>query len=267
MTEKIVKEKRLGFKVGVIIFILVIIAGLTYESIERHKANTRVALAEEVRKENIKRILQVEAEKEVAISELEAIKKRVENIKTLDDLLERDIKLYIKAHYRKVPMTVAQNIAMNIIKYSKQYEIPPILLVGIIQVESGFNPMITGIKTKYGHARGLMQVMPEWVKKMDLKNIYDLYNIDINIETGCKVFNIHLEEGKGQISEGLFRYVNQDKKYVTNVFTAMGKFVAFRSTVETGKDSETIPDNEKEDNGTIKGTTNGAKGDPKSTKE
>ena len=176
--------------------------------------------------------------------ELENVKRRVENIKTLDDLLERDIKLYIKAHYKKVPTIVAKNIAFHIIKFGKQYKIPPVLLVGIMQVESGFNPMITGPKTKYGNARGLMQIMPEWVKKLDLKSVYNLYDIDTNIESGCKVFNIHLKEGKGSISKGLYLYVNKNKQYVVDVFTSMGKFVAFRSTVEIGKDEVKVtPEN------------------------
>jgi len=176
--------------------------------------------------------------------ELESVKRRVENIKTLDDLLERDIKLYIKAHYKKVPTIVAKNIAFHIIKFGKQYKIPPVLLVGIMQIESGFNPMITGPKTKYGNARGLMQVMPEWVKKLDLKSVYSLYDIDTNIESGCKVFNIHLKEGNGNIAKGLYLYVNKSKQYVVDVFTSMGKFVAFRSTVEIGKDEvKTIPEN------------------------
>jgi len=190
-------------------------------------------------------IVELEAEKTRLEIELDNVKRRVENIKTLDDLLGRDIKLYIKTHYKKVPLSVAENIAKNVVKFGKQYNISPVLLVGIMQAESGFNPMITGPKTKYGNARGLMQVMPEWVKKLDLKSVYDLYNINTNIESGCRVFNIHLGEAKGSIAEGLYLYVNKDKQYVVNVFTNMGKFAAFRSTVEVGKDDEVkaIPEN------------------------
>jgi len=187
----------------------------------------------------------IEYVKERAITELEEIKDRVEKIKTLDDLLERDIKLYIKTHYRKVPVQIAVEVARNVIKFGKKYRIPPILIIGIMQVESGFNPMITGPDTKYGNARGLMQVMPEWVQKLGLKSVYDLYDIDTNIESGCKVFNIHLKEGQGKISEGLYLYVNKDKQYVTDVFTAMGKFVAFRSTVKP--DKEPAPENGKDE--------------------
>ena len=199
-----------------------------------------------------------------ANAELEEIKNRVEKIKTLDDLLERDIKLYIKTHYRKVPVSVAEETARNVIKFGKQYNIPPILIIGIMQVESGFNPMITGPNTKYGNARGLMQVMPEWVPKLGLKSVYDLYDIHTNIESGCKVFNIHLEEGEGKISEGLYLYVNKDKQYVTDVFTAMGKFVAFRSTVQP--DKEPTPENGKDEDGSDEGTEDSTKRDTEPVK-
>lgn len=161
------------------------------------------------------------------------MKEKLETIKNVDDLLERDIKLYIKSHYRKVPKSIASEIASLTIKFGKQYHISPILLVGIMQVESGFNPMITGPNTKHGNARGLMQVMPEWVKKLNLKDIYELYDIDTNIESGCKVFNIHKEEVKGSISKTLFKYVNGSEKYVEDVYKAMGKFVSFRSTLDS----------------------------------
>ena len=187
----------------------------------------------------------LKTEKDSLTKECEAMKLRVENIKTLDDLLERDIKLYIKAKYRKVPKSVAHEIAVNIIKFGKQYDVSPFILVGIVQVESGFNPMITGPNTKHGNARGLMQVMPEWVPKFGLKDIYELYDIDTNIESGCKVFNAHKSEEKGSISQALYKYVNGDKKYVEDVFTAMGRFVAFRSTVDEGKDAE-VQEEEKE---------------------
>jgi len=254
----------------VLVIMLVVVMFMTFSLyMQLRDAGNKINKIENARIESAMKVAELsklneitKTKMEASATELEKIKKRVEDIKTLDDLLERDIKLYIKSHYRKVPTSVAAYIAKQIIENGKKYNIPPILMVGIMQVESGFNPMITGPKTKYGHARGLMQVMPEWVKKLGLESTYDLYDIDKNIVAGCKVFNIHLEEGKGKISEGLYRYVNQDKKYVTDVYTAMGKFVAFRSTVETGKDEvEPIPENGKEENAPDEGTEQSPKRD------
>ena len=166
------------------------------------------------------------------IKELDKMKKQIAGIKDKNDLLKRDIQMYIDTTHPKVPVVVAKAIAHNVVDLSRKYKVSPELIVGIIKVESAFNPMIVGPKTKYGHARGLMQVMPEWSKKLGLKSKYEFHNIDVAIESGIKVFLIHLEEGKGDISTGLYYYVNKDKAYVGKVYAAMGKFVAFRSTID-----------------------------------
>jgi hypothetical protein len=171
-------------------------------------------------------------------SELTKSKARIEGIKGQDDLLTRDIELYVRGRYRKVPKVVAQRIASIVVDLSKKEEMSPELIVGIIQVESQFNPMAVGPKTKYGNARGLMQVMPEWAKKFNLSSVYDLHDVDINIISGIKIFKIHLEEAKGSISKGLWLYVNKDKAYVDKVYNAMGRFVSFRSTIDDNEENE-----------------------------
>lgn len=142
-----------------------------------------------------------------------------------NSLLKEDIEIYIKARYTRTPKVVAKSIAENVILYSNQYGVSPELVVGIIEVESCFNPMVISKKD----ARGLMQVMPEWAPKFKIK-VNDLHDIDIGIESGIKVFLIHLEEAKWNISKGLYYYVGKDKTYSNSVYTAVGRFVSFRST-------------------------------------
>ena len=173
-----------------------------------------------------------------ATDELDKSKTRLAGIKNQDDLLKRDIALYITATYRKVPKIVATSIATNIVNQAKKEDVSPELVVGIMQVESQFNPRAVGKKTKYGRARGLMQIMPEWAPKFGLDSKFDFHDIDTNIACGIKVFKIHLGEGKGNISTGLYLYVNKDKKYVIDVYTSMGKFVSFRSTVDDDEKTE-----------------------------
>jgi hypothetical protein len=185
-------------------------------------------------KENVKLTKQLVSVK----SELTKSKARIEGIKGQDDLFTRDIELYVRGRYRKVPKVVAQKIASTVVDLSKKEEMSPELIMGIIQVESQFNPMAVGPKTKYGNARGLMQVMPAWAKKFELSSIYDLHDVDINIISGIKIFKFHLEEAKGSISKGLFFYVNQDKSYVDKVYNAMGRFVSFRSTIDDNEKNE-----------------------------
>lgn len=160
--------------------------------------------------------------------ELVKLRDRMEGIKDDDDLLKRDIFLYIDKKFQLIPRTVATDIAQQILLVSKQENVSPELIVGIIQVESSFNPMAISKK----NARGLMQVMPEWAPKFDLKKITDLHDIDINIQSGVKVLKIHIEEAKGSISKGLYYYVGKSDSYASKVYEAMGKFVAFRSTID-----------------------------------
>jgi hypothetical protein len=186
----------------------------------------------------IKQNKQLSYELKNTSNELVKSKARIAGVKGQDDLLKRDIELYIRATYRKVPKVIAQRIASIVVDISKKEEVSPELLIGIIQVESQFNPMAVGPKTKYGNARGLMQIMPEWAKKFELESLYDLHDVDINIVSGVRVFKIHLEEKGGNISKGLYAYVNNDKAYVDKVYNAMGRFVSFRSTIGDSEKSE-----------------------------
>ena len=161
------------------------------------------------------------------IEEHDNMKTRMEGIKNNDDLLCRDIFLYIDKNYRTVPNIIATTIAEQVLILSKKEDVSSELVVGIIEVESSFNPMAIS-KAK---ARGLMQVMPAWAKKFEI-SLTNLHDIDTGIEIGIKVLKIHIQENKGNINQGLYHYVGKDKTYASKVFEAMGKFVAFRSTVD-----------------------------------
>jgi len=193
-------------------------------------------------------------------NEIDKLTTVIENIKDENDFLQRDIKLYIETTHPRVPTIVVDSIAENIVELSKKYNISPELIVGIIKVESSFNPMAVGPKTDHGHARGLMQIMPEWVKKLKLKNQYNFHEINIGIESGIKVFLIHLKEAKGDISTGLYYYVNKDKLYVNKVYAAIGRFVAFRSTIDD--DSRNV-ETDIDVNGDLKELLEGEEGEKK----
>jgi soluble lytic murein transglycosylase-like protein len=132
---------------------------------------------------------------------------------------------YIKKNYRRTPPSVAKEISEALIAVSKEKKVAVPLLLGITEVESSFNPYAT---SKAG-ARGLMQVMPAWVGKIDtpLNDKHDLHDIVTGIRAGADVFKIHVGENKGSINKGLYYYVNKDDKYVLKVYTAVGKYLAF----------------------------------------
>jgi hypothetical protein len=223
--------------IGIAISVIVIFTACMFSIINLYQKNTN--LKKELKYMTSERDA-YNTENTSAQEELAKMKARIAGIKNNDDLLRRDIELYITYNYNKISKTVAKTIALNIIKESNEQDMSPELIMGIMQVESVFNPMQVGKKTKYGHARGLMQVMPEWVKKFNLKSKHDLHDIDTNIKSGVRVFNIHLKEANGNISKGLYLYVNKDKAYINKVYTAVGKFVSFRSTVDDDEKSEEV---------------------------
>lgn len=157
-----------------------------------------------------------------------------DNIKTNDDLLKRDIAIYIDKRYTTVPRILAVDIAEKIIEVSQKENVSPQLLVGLIEVESRFNPSAISSKK----ARGLMQVMPEWAPKFNLKHETDLHDVDTGIESGVKVLKIHIDEVKGNITKGLYYYSGKSKTYASKVYESVGRFISFRSTIDSGEEIE-----------------------------
>ena len=151
--------------------------------------------------------------------------------KSSDKTLAFDIAMYIHENYPTIPEVLYHEIAVQIATLSQIENVAPELVVGVIEVESSFNPMAISGK----NARGLMQVMPMWAKYFNLNKVCDLHNVDVGISTGIKVLKVHIKEEDGNISKGLFKYVNKDRSYVDKVYTAMGKFVMFRGLIADNK--------------------------------
>lgn len=77
----------------------------------------------------------------------------------------------------------------------------PQVVLGLIHVESGFNRYAI---SPVG-ARGLMQVMPFWVRQIGNKdhNLLDMYT---NLRYGCTILRHYLDIEKGDLFRALGRY-------------------------------------------------------------
>jgi soluble lytic murein transglycosylase-like protein len=77
----------------------------------------------------------------------------------------------------------------------------PQLVLGLIQVESGFKKY----SVSAAGARGLMQVMPFWVRLIGAKgdNLFDMRK---NIRYGCTILRHYLDLEKGDLYRALGRY-------------------------------------------------------------
>lgn len=77
----------------------------------------------------------------------------------------------------------------------------PQLVLGLIQVESGFKKYAVS----HAGARGFMQVMPFWVRLIGAKDD-DLFDMRKNIRYGCVILRHYLDLEKGDLFRALGRY-------------------------------------------------------------
>lgn len=77
----------------------------------------------------------------------------------------------------------------------------PQLVLGLIQVESGFRKYAV---SSVG-ARGFMQVMPFWVRSIGAKD-HDLFHLRLNLRYGCTILRHYLAIERGDLYRALGRY-------------------------------------------------------------
>jgi soluble lytic murein transglycosylase-like protein len=140
---------------------------------------------------------------------LTSAKKMITMYKTTE---EKAVASYITRRYTKVSNKLANEIAVQTLKVSKEENVPVSILVAIMDQESGFNPMAVSP----AGARGLMQVMPFWVKEFNfIKNKRELHDIYKGIKAGAIVLRYGLDKAHGNIKKALAIY--KGPKYVAYV--------------------------------------------------
>lgn len=98
----------------------------------------------------------------------------------------------------------------------------PSLILGLIEVESGFN--------KYAvssfEARGYMQIMPFWVKAIGNEK-HNLFYLRTNLRYGTTILRHYLELENGNLFMALGRYNGSrgQQKYPNSVLKAQKKFL------------------------------------------
>lgn len=77
----------------------------------------------------------------------------------------------------------------------------PQLVLGLIQVESGFKKYAV---SSVG-ARGFMQVMPFWVRSIGARD-HNLFHLRMNLRYGCTILRHYLDIERGDLYRALGRY-------------------------------------------------------------
>ena len=85
---------------------------------------------------------------------------------------------------------------------SKRAGLEPALVLGLIQVESGFRKYAI---SSVG-ARGYMQIMPFWARLIGDGDVAKLFYMQTNLRFGCVILRHYLEREQGDLFMALGRY-------------------------------------------------------------
>lgn len=103
---------------------------------------------------------------------------------------------------RKIPDARFRIELLKHVHYeARRAALSPELVLAVIEVESNFNPFaISG-----AGARGLMQVMPFWLKEIG-KSGDSLFRVSTNLRYGCTILRYYLDKERGNLVQALARY-------------------------------------------------------------
>ena len=85
---------------------------------------------------------------------------------------------------------------------SKRAGLEPALVLGLVQVESGFRKYAISVAS----ARGYMQVMPFWARLIGDGDVHRLFHLQTNLRFGCVILRHYLGVERGDMFMALGRY-------------------------------------------------------------
>ena len=103
---------------------------------------------------------------------------------------------------RRIPDAESRLDFLSTVHYeAKRAGLEPELVLGLIEVESGFKKYAVSS----AGARGYMQVMPFWVKEIGTTE-HNLFHLRINLRYGCTILRHYLDMERGDLYRALGRY-------------------------------------------------------------
>ncbi len=85
---------------------------------------------------------------------------------------------------------------------SQRAGLEPGLVLGLIEVESGFRKFAVSV----AGARGYMQVMPFWMRLIGDGDVSRLFHLQTNLRFGCTILRHYLDRERGDLFLALGRY-------------------------------------------------------------
>ena len=103
----------------------------------------------------------------------------------------------------RMPDTMVRTEFLQTLWYeARRAGLEPALVLGLIQVESGFRKY--AIST--AGARGYMQVMPFWTRVIGDGQPSKLFHMQTNLRYGCSILRMYIDMERGQLFLALGRY-------------------------------------------------------------
>jgi soluble lytic murein transglycosylase-like protein len=93
------------------------------------------------------------------------------------------------------------NILKRVHYEASRWELPPELVLAVIDVESNFDRIAISV----AGARGLMQIMPYWLQEIGRPDD-NLMHIDTIVRYGCTILKFYLDMEIGDLGRALARY-------------------------------------------------------------
>jgi soluble lytic murein transglycosylase-like protein len=105
---------------------------------------------------------------------------------------------------------------------SRRAGVEPALVLGLIEVESGFRKFAVSVVG----ARGYMQVMPFWMRLIGDGDVGRLFHLQTNLRFGCTILRHYLDRERGDLFLALGRYNGSRgrSEYPNAVFAARRKY-------------------------------------------
>jgi soluble lytic murein transglycosylase-like protein len=103
---------------------------------------------------------------------------------------------------------------------ASRVELPPELILAVIEVESNFDRYAISV----AGAIGLMQIMPFWLEEIGRPDD-NLLHIDTNLRYGCTILRYYYDKEKGDLRRALGRYNGSlgKRKYPNKVIDKLSK--------------------------------------------
>ena len=109
--------------------------------------------------------------------------------------MDQRLRSYVSSTYER------RNILINLHYEASRSGLDPQLILGLVEVESHFRRYAISSTG----ARGLMQVMPFWVRQIGRPE-HNLFNTRTNLRYGCTILRYYLDRDGGNLFRALGRY-------------------------------------------------------------